>query len=99
MNVRKAGAVGGMLALAMMAGAAPVRAMPEHLEQLQKAGDLIPYEVIQRRMMQNPPGEYIGSQFDVTTKQYRFRFMRDGNVINVDVDARTGARVQRRQSF
>ena len=35
-------------------------------------------------------GKYIGSEFDANTAMYRLRYMRDGAVTNVDVDARTG---------
>ena len=38
--------------------------------------------------------EYLTSEFDGTAQAYRFKFIRDGNVIWVDVDAKT-ARVLR----
>jgi uncharacterized membrane protein YkoI len=45
----------------------------------------------------------MGSQFDEGSRVYRFRFLRDGNLINVDVDARTGQPLgqpsRRRQSY
>jgi uncharacterized membrane protein YkoI len=44
-------------------------------------------------------GDYVGAEFDVATRRYRFRFLVDGNVVNVDVDARTGQRLSARQNF
>lgn len=79
--------------------AAPAVAGPTDVQDLRRAGEIMPFDVIQRRVVQETAGEYMGSQFDPGTKRYRFRFMRDGNVINVDVDARTGERVRPRQSF
>jgi uncharacterized membrane protein YkoI len=79
--------------------ALPVAATPNQAEELRRAGEIMPFDVIQRRVLQDAPGEYMGSQFDPGTRRYRFRFLRDGNVINVDIDARTGERVRQRQSF
>lgn len=59
----------------------------------------MPFEAIQRRVMQETPGEYMGAQFDQNSRIYRFRFLKDGNLINVDVDARTGERIRRRQNY
>ncbi len=64
-----------------------------------QAGEIMPFEAIQRRVVQETQGEYVGAQFDQNSRIYRFRFLRDGNLINVDVDARTGERVRRRQNF
>ncbi|MBU6166603.1 MAG: hypothetical protein KGQ52_10795 [Alphaproteobacteria bacterium] len=69
------------------------------LQELRRAGEIMPFDVIQRRVLQDAPGEYVGAQFDAGSRRYRFRFMRDGNVINVDVDARTGERLRPRQSY
>jgi hypothetical protein len=44
-------------------------------------------------------GDYVGAEFDAATRRYRFRFLVEGNVVNVDVDARTGQRLASRQSF
>jgi hypothetical protein len=79
--------------------AGPAAAGPNEVQGLRQAGEIMPFDVIQRRVVQETPGEYMGAQFDPGSRRYRFRFMRDGNVINVDVDARTGERVRPRQSF
>lgn len=79
--------------------AAPAAARPNELHKLREAGEILPFEAIKQRIVQETPGEYVGSQFDQNSLVYRFRFLRDGNLINVDVDARTGERVRRRQSY
>lgn len=94
MNVRAALIIAAGLALA-----SPAVAGPNDVHAMVRAGEIMPFEAIQRRVLQETPGEYVGAQFDQGTRIYRFRFLRDGHLINVDVDARTGERVRRRQSF
>lgn len=79
--------------------AGPALAGPNDVRDMVRAGEIMPFEVIQRRVIQENQGEYVGAQFDQSSRIYRFRFLRDGSLINVDVDARTGERVRRRQSF
>ena len=90
-----------LLMVTLLAMAAPASALrpSNNVGDLVRAGEIMPFEVIQRRVMQETPGEYMGSQFDEGTRMYRFRFLRDGRLINVDVDARTGQPVRRRQSY
>lgn len=87
-----------LVSLALMA-TSPALAGPNDVHDMVRAGEIMPLEPIQRRVMQENRGEYVGVQFDQSSRTYRFRFLRDGNLINVDVDARTGAPVRRRQSF
>ena len=79
--------------------ASPVFAGPNDVHDMVRAGEIMPLEPIQRRVMQENRSEYVGVQFDHNSRTYRFRFLKDGNLINVDVDARTGTPVRRRQSF
>jgi hypothetical protein len=79
--------------------AAPAFAGPNDVHNMVRAGEIMPLEAIQHRVMQENRGDYVGVQFDQSSRTYRFRFLKDGNLINVDVDARTGAPVRRRQSF
>ena len=82
---------------AALVAATPVAAGVENkVRALQEAGDILPYETIRTRVMQQVRGEHVGVEFDAATLTYRFRFLVDGNVINVDVDARTGQRRSRR---
>lgn len=92
--------LGFFLIAASLVLAAPVLAGPnDDVHALVRAGEILPFEAIKRRIEQETPGEYVGAQFDQNSRVYRFRFLRDGNLINVDVDARTGERVRRRQSY
>lgn len=77
----------------------PVAAGPNDVHAMVQAGEIMPFEAIQRRVVQETPGEYVGAQFDQNSRVYRFRFLKDGNLINVDVDARTGERIRRRQNY
>lgn len=88
-----------VLGPALLALAAQAAAGPNDVQDLVRAGEIMPFEAIQRRVMQEQPGEYMGSDFQPSTRIYRFRFMKDGDLINIDVDARTGQRVQMRKSF
>ncbi|MFZ4689650.1 MAG: PepSY domain-containing protein [Polymorphobacter sp.] len=81
----------------MIAVAAPVTApatagVENQVREMVLAGEIMPYETIRNRVQSQVRGEMIGSDFDAGTLTYRFRFLVDGNVINVDVDARTGQR-------
>ena len=63
-------------------------------EQMQ-AGRNMPIRDIERRILPRMQGdEYLGFEYDPTAEAYRLKFIRDGKVIWVDVDART-ARVLR----
>jgi len=77
----------------------PAQATPNQAHDMVLAGEIMPLEPIQRRIVRETQGEYVGVLFDPGSKRYRFRFMRDGDVINVDVDARTGERLRQRQSY
>jgi len=80
--------------------AAPIAAAgPESVKGLVDAGVILPFENIRTRVIAQTRGDYVGAQYDESTRCYRFRFLVDGNVVNIDVDARTGQRVRVRQSF
>ena len=60
------------------------------------AGNIMKLRDIERRILPTMGGaEYLGPAYDPTAMAYRLKFIRDGRVIFVDVDARTG-RVLRR---
>ena len=88
-----------MLISAGLLLAMPAVAGPNDVHEMVRAGQIMPFEAIQRRVVQETSGEYVGAQFDQNSRIYRFRFLREGNLINVDVDARTGERIRRRQSY
>ena len=62
------------------------------------AGSLMPLRAIENgvvpRMKANG-ADYIGAEYDQDMGRYRLKFMRDGSVIWVDVNGRTGAVVGR----
>ena len=55
------------------------------------AGSLMPLREIERRVLPYMAGaEYIGFDFDSATAIYTLKFVRNGTVIWVDVDGRSG---------
>jgi uncharacterized membrane protein YkoI len=56
-----------------------------------KAGSQLSLREIERRILPQMQGsEYLGPAYDSTARAYRLKFIRDGRVTYVDVDARTG---------
>ncbi len=61
-------------------------------------GALMPLRTIENIVvprMKARGADYIGAEYDAEMGRYRLKFMRDGSVIWVDVDGRTGAIVGR----
>jgi uncharacterized membrane protein YkoI len=86
----------GSLLLLWLALTAPALAgVEKEVRDLVQAGVILPFDEIHDRVRAETPGDYMGADFDAGTRTYRFRFLVNGNVINVDVDARTGKRVRR----
>ena len=89
-----------LLAAALSAGliAGPALADPprdaQRAFQATRDGRSMPLPNIERRVMPLMPGaDYLGPEFN--GKTYRLKFMKDGRVIWVDVDAATGQVVRR----
>ena len=86
------------LLLAALAGTLPAAAQPaqRHGDQLRawearRDGRQLPLREIERRVVPSMPGwQYIGSDYDGESAVYTLKFLRDGRVIWVDVDGRTG---------
>jgi uncharacterized membrane protein YkoI len=76
-----------------------VAGVEKRVRDMVEAGEIVPFETIKARVASQVRGDYIGVQFDEPTLTYRFRFMADGEVINVDVDARTGQRRRQVKSY
>jgi len=56
-----------------------------------RAGRILPLPEIERRVVPTMKGaQYIGMEFDGSTLVYTLKFLRDGKVIWVDVDGRSG---------
>lgn len=83
-----------------LAAASPLAAGVENqVRDLVMAGEIMPFEAIRNHVVAQMHGDYVGADFDAGTRTYRFRFLVNGNVINVDVDARTGQRIRRSNSY
>ncbi|MDE2597086.1 MAG: PepSY domain-containing protein [Sphingomonadales bacterium] len=86
-----------ILALALLAPAVPAQAGPPSAdEQGQvrreiRAGNVRLLRDIERRVLPAMPGmQYLGPEYDPTAMAYRLKFIHDGRVVFVDVDARSG---------
>ncbi len=66
------------------------REQGEALRALQQ-GRIMPLPVIENRIVPKMRGfDYLGPEFDPGALRYRLKFIRQGRVVWVDVDARTG---------
>ena len=80
----------------MFATAAPAQALDPKVRdhdaarEATKSGEIRSLGEIRTRVGTRVRGELIGSDLNMTSKRYRLRYLRDGAVVEVDVDARTG---------
>jgi uncharacterized membrane protein YkoI len=89
-----------LLLMLGLGAVAPAQAGTENsVMKLVEDGKILPLETIRRKVQSQVRGDYIGAEWDETTWTYRLRFVDNGNVINVDVDARTGQRVRRTANY
>jgi hypothetical protein len=83
------------LLLALALPAAPALADPGR-EQGQvrkdtKAGRILSTREIEKRVLPSMPKmQYLGPEYDPAAMAYRLKFIRNGRVVFVDVDARSG---------
>ena len=62
------------------------------------AGKVLPLKEIERRVVPQMQGmQYLGPSYDSVAMAYRLKFIKNGKVTFVDVDARTGRVMSRRQ--
>jgi uncharacterized membrane protein YkoI len=59
--------------------------------QAARSGAIRPLGEIIARVTPKVRGTFLGSDFDSGTRTYRLKYMREGSVVVVDVDARSGA--------
>ncbi len=83
------------LALAPLLVAAPALAGPGNeqgqVRKEMRAGNVRPLREIERKVVPMMTGmQYLGPEYDPTALAYRLKFIRNGRVIFVDVDARSG---------
>ena len=61
-----------------------------------RAGNIKSISEIERLVLPRMRGtEYLGFAYDATARAYRLKFIKDGRVINVDVDGATGRIISR----
>ena len=85
-----------LAALGILVAAAPSDASPRDNEQMTawretQEGRYLSLRNIESRILPKMRGaDYLGPELDAGSGRYRLKFMRDGQVIWIDVDARTG---------
>jgi len=90
--------------LASTAGVPVAHAQPLRDEQGEarkgvRDGAVLPLKEIERRVVPSMVAsgwEYLGPAYDAAAKAYRLKFIKDGKVSDVDVDARSGRILSRR---
>lgn len=61
-----------------------------------RAGNQLSLRQIEQRILPQMRGsEYLGPSYDSTARAYRLKFIRDGRVTYIDVDARSGRVISR----
>jgi len=91
--------ISSLVAVGLLAG--PIAAASAHAQDRRSdqsearkemnAGRLLSLRKIEARILPMMEGaEYLGPAYDSTAMAYRLKFIRDGRVLYVDVDARTG---------
>ncbi|BEV00743.1 PepSY domain-containing protein [Novosphingobium olei] len=91
---RKTPLLAAVAALAL-APLVPVHAEPrgeqDEARRDLRAGNVQSLRDIERRVLPTKQGmQYLGPEYDPAAMAYRLKFIRDGRVVFVDVDARTG---------
>ena len=86
--------VASLIAAALVIPGAPALAQRNEQGAARKemrAGNVLPLREIEGRILPQMRGsEYLGPAYDATAMAYRLKFIREGRVTYVDVDARTG---------
>jgi uncharacterized membrane protein YkoI len=79
------------LAVPALTGLAQGTGEQNQVRKEMRAGNVRPLREIEGRVLPTMPGmEYLGPEYDPTAMAYRLKFIRDGRVVFVDVDARSG---------
>ena len=83
------------LARALCAPVAPALAGPGDAQDKARkdlrSGSVRPLREIEQRVLPAMRGaQYLGPEYDPVAQAYRLKFIRDGRVVFVDVDARSG---------
>ncbi|MBC2660631.1 PepSY domain-containing protein [Novosphingobium flavum] len=101
-SIGKSLLLGAAIAGTVAVGCGPARAATGEDAQAQlrreiRAGNVRPPREVEARVIAMMAGmQYLGPEYDSVAMAYRFKFIRDGRVVFVDVDARTGQVLDRR---
>ena len=71
-------------------GAAPLSDQSLARQELKAGREMSPRDIERRVIPQMKGNDYLGFEYDSDASAYRLKFMKDGQVTWVDVDARTG---------
>lgn len=83
-------------AVAAIAGESQAQSDQGEARKEMRAGNVLSLREIERRVLPQMEGsEYLGPSYDSTARAYRLKFIKDGRVTFVDVDARTGRIINR----
>lgn len=84
-----------LASLAVAADAAPGDAQGQVRRDI-RAGNVLPLRQIEQMVLPAMPGmQYLGPEYDPIAMAYRLKFIHDGRVVFVDVDARSGQIISR----
>jgi hypothetical protein len=87
-------ALAATLALTLAVPAAQAGGRRDEQDAARRAmldGQVMPFAMIKRRVDAAVGGaNYVGSEFDPSSNRYRLKYVRDGKVMWVDADGRTG---------
>ncbi len=89
---------GPFTASAASAAVAQVQSLQDQGEARKemRAGNQLSLREIERRILPQMRGaEYLGPSYDSRARAYRLKFIKDGRVTYIDVDARTGRIIKR----
>lgn len=85
----------GLSLIGLFASAIPVHADPEgeqgEVRRERKAGNILSIRQIEQLVLPRMGSmQYLGPEYDAAVMAYRLKFIQNGKVFFVDVDARTG---------
>lgn len=90
--------IASLLAFGLVASPAVAQQRSEQADARREmnAGNIMPLRQIEARVLPTMKGaEYLGPAYDPAALAYRLKFIREGRVLFVDVDARTGKVLRR----
>ena len=84
-----------LILLGLAVPALPALAQPageqKQVRRDARAGNVLPLRQLEQKVLPGMGGaQYLGPEYDPTVMVYRLKFIRDGRVIFVDIDARSG---------